>query len=109
MAIEIQFNTRINVAVDLILNDEVNPILDFNDTRYSLDISGWSRGVIKWTPFSISLRTVVGDVFYTYPYAAHNIMHDAILGSASLTYPSAVIDTTFPAFTVPPENGYVTP
>ena len=105
MAIEIQFNTRVNVAVDLILNDEVNPILDFNDTRYSIDISRWHHGMIIWTPVSISLRTVIGEVSYTYPYAAHNIMRDAIASGQ----PSPVIDTTFPAFAVPPENGFVTP
>ena len=109
MAIEIKFNTKIRLAVELINNGDVNPILDFNDTRYSLDVSGWSRGVIKWTPFSIALRTPIGENSYTYPYAAHNLMSDALLGPSGITYPSPIVDSTFPAFPTPPENGFVIP
>lgn len=109
MAIEIKFNTKIRLAVELINDGDVNPILDFNDTRYSLDVSGWSRGVIKWTPFSIALRTPIGDQTHTYPYAAHNTMHDAIFGPSGQTYTQPIVDSTFPSYATPPENGSVTP
>jgi len=109
MAIEIKFNTNIRRAVELINEGEVNPILDFNDTRYHIDVSGWSRGVIKWTPFSIALRSPIGEVTHTYPYASHNTMHDALLGPSGQSYTSPIVDSTFPSYPTPDENGYVIP
>ena len=109
MAIKLQFNTKIRLAVELINDDLVNPIIDSNDTRYYIDVSAWHRGVIMWTPYSIALRTPIGDVTHTYLYAAHNLLSDAIFGPSGQTYTSPIIDATFPNFPVPPEEGFVTP
>ena len=111
MAIELQFGTNVNQAVDLINSGDVNPILDFNDTRYSIDTSGWSRGSITWIPFSLSLQQIIGDQKFTVPYASHNVLAEVLLGPSSQASPSPVNpdDTIFPNFPVPPTEGFVIP
>ena len=109
MAIELQFNTKIRDAVALINSGEVNPIIDFNDTRYHFDTSSWHRGVIMWTPFSLALRIPIGESTHSYPYAAHNTLHDAVFGPSGQSYTSPIVDSTFPNYPVPDDNGTVTP
>ncbi len=109
MAIELKFNTNIRTAVELINNDEVNPIIDFDNVRYSLNVSAWHRGMIKWTPFNLTSQEIIGTKTYTYPYAAHNTLHDAILNASSHSYSSVATDTTFPNYPVPLDDGFVTP
>ena len=108
MAIELKFNTNIRYAVELILNEEVNPIVDFDNVRYSLDISHWQHGMLLWTPFNLTTQQIIGASVYTYPYAAHNILRDALANDQG-TWPKPTTNTTFPNFPVPVENGYVTP
>lgn len=110
MAIELQFNTKIRLAVQLINDGEVNPIIDFNDTRYHFDTSAWHRGMLKWTPWSIALRTPIGDVTHSYPYAAHNILSDAVFGPSGQSYTAPIAaGSEFPNYPTPPEEGTVTP
>lgn len=109
MAIEIKFGTNIRTAVQLILDGDVNPFIDFDDIRYSIDISAWHRGMIKWTPFNLTTQIIIGDKIFTYPYAAHNVIAEALLGPSSRSYPSIATNTTFPNFPVPLDDGFVIP
>jgi len=109
MATELKFNTNIRRAIELINDGEVNPIIDFDDVRYSIDVSAWNHGMLKWTPFNLTTQLLIGDKTYTYPYAAHNVLAEAILGPSSKSYPSAAGNITFPNFPVPLDNGIVTP
>lgn len=102
-------NTRIRDAIKYILNDEVNPIIDVNGTRYLIDISNWELGTIIWTPFDIASQTIIGEKSYAYPFASHNIFFEAILGPAAENYSQPAVTTTFPSFPVPDENGTVIP
>jgi len=108
MAIELKFNTRVYVAEELITAGEVNPIVDFDGTRYSIEINSGTR-MIYWTPFDLASQTIIGTKTYTYPYAAHNILQEALLGPASKAYSNPATNTTFPNFPVPLDMGTVTP
>lgn len=107
--IELTFNTRINKGIELLLNDEVDPIIDFNGTRYLISIVSWTSGSIRWTPFDIATQTIIDDKTYVYPYAAHNTFKDAIFGPSAKHYPEIAISQTFPAFPTSRINGSVTP
>ena len=107
MAIKLTFGTRINRGIELMQNDEVNPIIDFDGIRYLINISQYHQGSIKWTPFDLATQTVIGDVTYSYAYAAHNVFQDAIFGPRN--WPQPLIDDTFPSFPVPKDEGEVTP
>lgn len=109
MPIELTFNVRIRTAIDLILNDEVTPIIDLDGTRYLITVDNWDQGSIMWTPFDIATQTLAGDVSYSYPYAAHNILMHAVLGPSSRSHPRTPVTTEFPAFPVPADTGTVTP
>ena len=110
MAIELKFNTRVNLAEQLITDGEVNPIIDFDGTRYSISINKGS-GMVEWVPFLLSTQTIIGEKIYTYPYANHNILQEALLGPSSQTYSrfATSSESTFPNFPVPPDMGSVTP
>ncbi len=110
MAIELKFDTRINVAEQLITDGEVNPIIDFNGTRYFISISKAS-GMVEWVPFTLSTQMIIEDKIYTYPYAAHSILLEALLGPSSKAYSrfATSSESTFPNFPVPLDNGTVTP
>lgn len=107
--IELTFNTRINAGIELLLADEVNPIIDFDGTRYLIDITKWNYGGIRWTPFNLSTQEIIGDRTYIYPFAAHNIFKDAIFGPSSMHYHEPVASTAFPSFPTPRDYGTVTP
>ncbi|MHA1289961.1 MAG: hypothetical protein ACTSPB_21475 [Candidatus Thorarchaeota archaeon] len=107
MAIKLTFGTRIRPAVQMILEDEVDPIIDHAGVRYLINTTFMDQGSIKWTPFDIATQTVIGDVTYSYAYAAHNVFQDAIFGPRN--WPQPLIDDTFPSFPTPRINGTVTP
>jgi len=109
MAIELTFNTNIRTAIELLLADEVNPIIDFDGTRYLINISKWQYGGIRWTPFNLSTQEIIGEVTYVYPFAAHNTLKDAIFGPSSKHYREPAASTIFPAFPTPRDYGTVTP
>jgi len=110
MAIELKFQTRTNLAEELITEGEVNPIIDFDGVRYSISISK-GRGMVEWVPFTLATQTIIGDKIYTVPYAAHSILLESILGASSKSYPrfATSAESTFPNFPVPPDMGSVTP
>ena len=110
MAIELVFGTRVNVAEDLIREGTVNPIIDFDGTRYSIEINK-GTGMLRWTPFTLSTQLQVGTVTYIVPYAAHNVLAESLLGPSSQNWsnPSTVAQATFPNFPVPLDTGTVTP
>jgi len=110
MAIELKFSTRINLAEQLITDGEVNPIIDFNGTRYSISISKAS-GMVEWIPFLLTTETIIGNKIYTYPYAAHSILIEALLGPSSKAYPRIATnsESVFPNFPLPLDLGTVTP
>jgi len=108
MAIELKFSTRVYLAEELITAGEVNPIVDFDGTRYSLEIDSGSR-MVRWTPFDLASQLIIGTKTYTYPYAAHNILLEALRGPSSQAYSNPATDTTFPNFPVPLDMGTVTP
>lgn len=110
MAIELKFSTRVNLAEQLITDGEVNPIIDFDGTRYSILINKGS-GMVEWIPFLLTTQTIIGDKKYTVPYAAHSILLESILGASSKHYPSfaTAAESTFPNFPVPLDMGTVTP
>jgi len=109
MAIELTFNTRIRDGIFALLNDEVNPIIDFNGKRYLINISKWNQGSITWTEFDLDTQEVVGEYAYTYPFAAHNTFKDCIFGPSSRAYPTDIPTTVFPSFPTPRDYGTVTP
>ena len=109
MAIELTFNTNIRAGIVLLLEDEVNPIIDFNDVRYLIDITKWQFGGIRWTPFALSTQVVIGDKTFIYPFAAHNTFADAIFGPSGTHYHEPIASTVFPSFPVPRDLGTVTP
>lgn len=110
MAIELKFSTRVNLAEQLITDGEVNPIIDYDGIRYSISINK-GTGMVRWIPFQLSTQTIIGDKLYTYPYANHNILLEAILGPSSKHYPRAATssESVFPNFPVPLDVGTVTP
>ncbi len=110
MAIELVFSTRVYLAEELITAGEVNPILDFDGTRYSLEIDSGSR-MVRWTPFDLASQTIIGTKTYTYPYAAHSILLEALRGPSSQAYShiATASESVFPNFPVPLDMGTVTP
>ena len=106
--IELKFGTKILIALKLIRDGDVNPIIDFDGVRYSIDIRE-DIGMLKWTPFDLTTQLIIGTKTFTYPYAAHNILEHAILGPSSKSYPSLATNTTFPNFPVILDNGRVIP
>ena len=107
--LELTFNTNIRTGIELLLDDEVNPIIDFEGIRYLISIESWDQGSIRWTPFNIATREVVGDKTFVYPFAAHNTFKDAIFGPSSRSNGISVVSDVFPSFPTPRENGTVTP
>lgn len=110
MAIELVFGTRIKTAEDLIREDTVNPILDFDGVRYFIEIDK-GAGMLSWTPFNLATQLPTGTVTYVYPYANHNVLAEAIFGPSSKNWsnPSTTAQATFPNFPVPLDYGTVTP
>lgn len=110
MAIELLFNTKIIAAEILITDGDVNPIIDFDNVRYSIEISK-AGGWVKWTPFNLTIQLPNGIITYIYPYAAHNILSDAIFGPSSKSQPriSTPAQSIFPSFPVPLDIGIVIP
>ncbi len=49
------------------------------------------------------------DKKFKYPYAAHNVLAEGILGPSSRSYSEEATITDFPNFPVPPDNGIVIP
>jgi hypothetical protein len=110
MATELTVNTRVNEAIQYILNEETDPILDIDGTRYLLDVSNWGLGKIMWTPFVIETQTIDGEYSYSYPYAAHSTLRDVVINASSRNGPRAPLTTTYPTRTYDPlPNGSVTP
>ena len=109
MAIELTFNTNIRTGVQMILDDEVNPILDFDGKRYLINITNWNLGSIIWTEFDLTTQEVIGEHAYSYPYASHNTFKDCIFGPSSRSYPREIPTDVFPSFPTPRDYGTVTP
>lgn len=110
MAIELVFGTKIKAAEDFIREGTVNPILDFDGVRYSIEINK-GTGMLRWTPFNLSTQLPTGTVTYVYPYANHNVLAEAIFGPSSRSQfkASTAAQATFPNFPVPLDLGTVTP
>ena len=109
MAIELTFNTNIRTGIQMLLNDEVNPIIDFNGKRYLINITKWSQGSIIWTEFDLVTQEVIGEDAYSYPFAAHNTFKDCIFGPSSRSYRTTIPSTVFPSYPTPRDYGTVTP
>jgi len=109
MAIELTFNTNIRAGIEMILADEVNPIIDFNGKRYLINITHWTQGSIIWTEFDLNTQEVVGDSAFAYPFAAHNTFKDCVFGPSSRSYPRDIPTDVFPSFPTPRDYGTVTP
>lgn len=109
MAIALTFTTNVRAGVQAILDGEVNPIIDFDNIRYSLNVAHHDRGILRWTPYNLTTQEVIGDVTYAYSYASHVTFAIAIFGPSSRAYPQRQISTTFPAFPVPDLTGSVIP
>ena len=62
MTIELTFNTRIRAGIESLINDEVNPIIDFDGVRYLIDITTWQYGSVRWTPFNLDTQEIIGEV-----------------------------------------------
>ena len=107
--IKLTFNTNIRKGIELLLNDEVDPIIDFDGVRYLINITRWSQGSIIWTEFDIASQTVIGENSYSYPFAAHNTFKDCIFGPSSRNYPTDIPTPLFPSFPTPRDYGTVTP
>ncbi len=105
--LELTFNTRILRGLELLANDEVIPIIDFDGIRYLINTTFVNQGSIKWTPYDLPTQTVIGDITYSYTFAAHNTFKDAIFGPRN--WPQPLIDATFPAFPTPNPDGTVIP
>ncbi len=108
MALELQFGTNIRLAIKLIEDGDVNPIIDFNGTRFLIEPRP-EIGTIHWTPFDLASQTIIGTKKFKYPYAAHNVLAEGILGPSSRSYSEPATTTTFPNFPVPPDGGIVVP
>ena len=110
MATELTFGTRVNAAWDFIQEGLVNPIIDFDGIRYSIEINK-GTGMVRWTPFTLTTQLPVGTVTYVYPYANHNVLAEALFGPSSRNYfnPSTDAQNTFPSFPVPLDTGTVIP
>lgn len=110
MAIELVFGSRIKLAEELITDGTVNPIIDFDGIRYSIEINK-GTGMLRWTPFNLTTQLPTGTVTFIYPYANHNVLAEAIFGPSSKHYsnPSTNAQATFPNFPVPLDFGTVTP
>lgn len=110
MAIELKFNTRVYLADQLITDGEVNPIIDFDGTRYSIEINNGTR-MLEWIPFDLTSQLIIGTKIYTYPYAAHSILLEALRGPSSKAYSRVATESesVFPNFPVPLDMGTVTP
>ena len=110
MAIELEFSTRVYLADQLIEDGEVNPILDFDGMRYSIEINNGTR-MLEWTPFDLTSQLIIGTKIYTYPYAAHSILLEALRGPSSQAYHrvATASESVFPNFPVPLDMGTVTP
>ena len=109
MAIKLTFNTNIRDGIQMILNDEVNPIIDFGGVRYLINTTRWGQGTIIWSEFDIESQTVIGDTAYAYPFAAHNTFKDCIFGPSSRAYPDDLPTSVFPSFPTLRDYGTVTP
>lgn len=107
--IKLTFSTNIRTGIQMLLNDEVDPIIDFDGKRYLINISRWDQGSIIWTEFDLNTQTVIGEDAFTYPFAAHNTFKDAIFGPSSRAYPTSIPTTAFPSFPTPRDYGTVTP
>ena len=108
MALELKFGTNIRLAIQLIQDGEVNPIIDFDGTRYLIE-PRHEIGTIHWTPFNLTTQTIIGTKKFKYPYAAHNVLAEGILGPSSRSYSETATITDFPNFPVPLDNGTVVP
>ena len=110
MAIKLVFGTRIILAEELISDGTVNPMIDFDNVRYSIEINK-GTGMLRWTPFNLTTQLPTGTVTYIYPYAAHNVLAEALFGPSSKHHsnPSTAEQATFPNFPVPLDLGVVTP
>lgn len=108
MAIELKMNTNVFTGRDLILADEVNPIVDLDNIRYLVDVETYLEwGALVWTRFYIDSQLPVDDHSFTRHYAAHNMFHELLLGS---NWNTLLLQTEdFPSFPVPLDYGTVTP
>ncbi len=109
MAVKLTFNTNIRTGIEMLLNDEVDPIIDFDGVRYLINITRWGQGTIIWSEFNLVTQEVIGETAFSYPFAAHNTFKDCIFGPSSRHYPTELPTTTFPAFPTPRDYGTVTP
>lgn len=109
MATEIKFTTNVRQGIQAILDGESNPIIDFDNVRYVFNTDNHDQGSIRWTPFNLTTQEVIGEVTYSYPFAAHVTFALAVFGPSSRSYPQPLITTTFPSFPVPDLVGSVTP
>ena len=109
MAIKLTFNTKIRAGIQLLLNDEVDPIIDFDGVRYLINISKWQYGSVRWTPFDLNTQEIIGEVMHVYPFASHNTFKDAIFGPGGNTAFEPAATTVFPSFPTPRDYGTVTP
>ncbi len=109
MAIELEFHTNVQVAIDAINAGTVAPYIDHEMRRYAFDTRIWHLGTLIWTEFDLYTQTVVAGVSYYYPFARHNILQDVVFGPSSRNYPGPVVDATWPDYPLPPTNGTVVP
>ena len=107
--IKLTFNTNIRDGIQMIMDDEVDPIIDFDGKRYLINTTLRTQGKIIWTEFDILTQTVVGENSFIYSYASHNTFKDCIFGPSSRSYPTEIPTDVFPSFPTPRDYGTVTP
>jgi hypothetical protein len=107
--IKLTFNTNIRTGIQMLLNDEVDPIIDFDGTRYLINITKWGEGLIIWSEFDIATQQVIGEYAYRYRFAAHNTFKDCIFGPSGRSGTQALPTDVFPSFPTPRDYGTVTP
>ena len=108
MAIELKLTTYVRAGCIAVLNEEVNPIIDFDNIRYLFDVETFYQyGGLIWTRFDLTTQLPLDETSFTRHYAAHNVFHELILGTNIGTL--RLQTETFPSFPVPDDLGSVTP
>lgn len=76
---KLQFHTNVREAMIAILNEDVDPIIDYKNTRYMIHTNHYVMGEVLFTAFDKETKLPINDYTNSYRFGAAATFFDAIL------------------------------
>lgn len=76
---KLRFQTNVREAIVAILNEEVEPVIDYKNTRYLIHTNHYIMGEVLFTAFDKDTKLPINNYTNSYRFGAATTFFDAIL------------------------------